>query len=286
MFNSSMAAPGMYGIAPNYYTNQIAMNDLTNLDLYAPTGMTLDPMLTMNGSIFGSPMMGMNGLGYGGFGTGMPYPMMGGGNANSYEDYYRNYEKYQDFMIDNQVHQQQKWRNANLQLNSPQEGIEKQANILHEKILQDEQEQIMQAYNAFKESVRQMYGNNATDDQIANRANTLYAQVTGKSITDDIREHSRDSFSQGLLRTLTLGCFGSNTAEENISALTGQPVGKKESAKKAIGNATGGAIIGLSVAGLAARLLKFTKMSTLGRSIFGLLAGAVVGVGTAFATSK
>ena len=90
MFNSSMAAPGMYGIAPNYYTNQIAMNDLTNLDLYAPTGMTLDPMLTMNGSIFGSPMMGMNGLGYGGFGTGMPYPMMGGGNATSYEDYYRN----------------------------------------------------------------------------------------------------------------------------------------------------------------------------------------------------
>ena len=53
MFNSSMAAPGMYGIAPNYYTNQIAMNDLSGLDLYAPTGMSLDPMLTMNGSIFG-----------------------------------------------------------------------------------------------------------------------------------------------------------------------------------------------------------------------------------------
>ena len=286
MFNSSMAAPGMYGIAPNYYTNQIAMNDLTNLDLYAPTGMTLDPMLTMNGSIFGSPMMGMNGLGYGGFGTGMPYPMMGGSNATSYEDYYRNYEKYQDFMIDNQVHQQQKWRNANLQLNSPQEGIEKQANILHEKILQDEQEQILEAYNAFKGSVRQMYGNNATEEQIANRASTLYAQVTGKSITDDIREHGRDSFTQGLIQTITFGFGDKNTAEENISSLTGQPVGRKEKTKKIAGNVAGGAIVGGAITGLFIPIMKALKVSSKSRTFWGLVAGAIGGIGTAIATSR
>lgn len=293
MFNSSMAAPGMYGIAPNYYTNQIAMNDLSGLDLYAPTGMALDPMLTMNGSIFGSPMMETGGLGYGGVGMGMmPYPMMGGGNvsgsgnATSYEDYYRNYEKYQDFMIDNQVHQQQKWRNANLQLNSPQEGIQKQANILHEKILQDEQEQIIEAYNSFKQSVRQMYGDNATDEQIANRASTLYAQATGKSITDDIREHGRDSLTQGFIQTVTFGFGDKNTAEENISALTGQPVGRKEKTKKVVGNIAGGAVVGGAVTGLFVPILKALKVSSKSRTFWGLVAGAIAGLGTAIATAK
>lgn len=39
-------------------------------------------------------------------------------------------------MINNQVRQQQKMRNADLRLNSPQEGIAKQATLLHEKIMQ------------------------------------------------------------------------------------------------------------------------------------------------------
>lgn len=284
MFNSSMAAPGMYGIAPNYYTNQIAMNDLTNLDLYAPTGMAMDPMLTMNGSIFGSPMMGMGGFGYGGMGMGMPYSMMGmGGN---YEQYYQNYEKYQDFMINNQVRQQQKMRNADLQLNSPQEGIQKQAKILHEKILQNEQEQILQAYASFKESVRHMYGDNATDEQIANRASTLYAQVTGKSITDDIREHGRDSFTQGFMKTVTFGLADGKSAEENISALTGQPVGRKDKASKIAGNITGGALVGGATFLGSSFLCKALKIGAKSKTFWGVLAGAAAGIGTAIATSK
>jgi len=276
-----MAAPGMYGIAPNYYTNQIAMNDLSGLDLYAPTGMAMDPMLTMNGSIFGSPMMmGMGGFGYGGMG--MPYPMMGG----NYEDYYKNYEKYQDFMINNQVRQQQKMRNADLQLNSPQEGIQKQATILHEKIMRNEQEQILQAYASFKESVRNMYGDNATDEQIANRASTLYAQVTGKSIIDDIREHGRDALTQGFLQTVTLGLADGNTSEENISALTGQPVGRKDKTKKVVGNVAGGALLGGATFLASGPLFKALKFTSKSKTFWGVLAGAVVGIGTAIATSK
>lgn len=286
MFNSSMAAPGMYGIAPNYYTNQIAMNDLSGFDLYAPTGMAMDPMLTMNGSIFGSSMMGMGGFGCGGmgYGMGMPYPMMGmGGN---YEDYYKNYEKYQDFMINNQVRQQQKMRNADLQLNSPQEGIQKQAGILHEKILQNEQEQILQAYASFKESVRNMYGDQATDEQVANRASTLYKQLTGKSITDDIREHGRDSFTQGFLQTVTLGLADGKSAEENISALTGQPVGRKDKTKKIAGNITGGALVGGATFAGSSLLCKALKITSKSKTFWGILAGAIAGVGTAIATSK
>lgn len=284
MFNSSMAAPGMYGIAPNYYTNQIAMNDLSGLDLYAPTGMAMDPMLTMNGSIFGSPMMGMGGFGYGGMGMGMPYPMMGG--SGNYEDYYRNYERYQDFMINNQVRQQQRMRNADLQLNSPQEGIQKQAAILHEKIMRNEQEQILQAYASFKESVRSLYGDQASDEQIANRASTLYAQITGKSIPDDIREHGRDSLTQGFMQTVTFGLADGKSAEENISALTGQPVGRKDKTKKVIGNVAGGALVGGATFCVASPLLKALKVSAKSKTFWGILAGAVAGIGTAIATSR
>ena len=284
MFNSSMAAPGMYGIAPNYYTNQIAMNDLSGLDLYAPTGMAMDPMLTMNGSIFGSPMMGMGGFGYGGMGMGMPYPMMGG--SGNYEDYYRNYERYQDFMINNQVRQQQRMRNADLQLNSPQEGIQKQAAILHEKIMRNEQEQILQAYASFKESVRSLYGDQASDEQIANRASTLYAQITGKSIPDDIREHGRDSLTQGFMQTVTFGLADGKSAEENISALTGQPVGRKDKTKKVIGNVAGGALVGGATLCVASPLLKALKVSAKSKTFWGILAGAVAGIGTAIATSR
>lgn len=286
MFNSSMTAPGMYGIAPNYYTNQIAMNDLSGLDLYAPAGMAMDPMLTMNGSIFGSPMMmGMGGFGYGGMGMGMPYPMMGmGGN---YEQYYQNYERYQDFMINNQVRQQQKMRNADLQLNSPQEGIQKQAKILHEKIMRNEQEQILQAYASFKESVRHMYGDNATDEQVANRASTWYAQLNnGKSITDDIREHGRDSFTQGFMQTVTFGLADGKSAEENISALTGQPVGRKDKTKKIIGNVAGGALVGGATFLGSNMLFKALKIGSKSKTFWGVLAGAAAGIGTAILGSK
>lgn len=105
MADFNMAA-NMYGLYPNLYNNQIALNDLTDLDLYAPMGSlnnpmmgAINPMMTMNGSIFGGGMMG-------GYPVTGGYPTMGG-STGSYQDYYKNYEKYQDFMIDNQVHQQQ-----------------------------------------------------------------------------------------------------------------------------------------------------------------------------------
>lgn len=281
MYNSSMAAAAMYGIAPNYYTNQIAMNDLSNLDLYTPTGMTMDPMLTMNGSIFGSPLMG--GFGYGGMGYGMGMPMMGGG---SYEDYYKNYEKYQNFMINSQVRQQRNLRNADLQLNSPLEGIQKQALLLHEKIMRNEQQQIHQAYDSFKQSVRNMYGDNATEEQVANRASTLYAQLTGKSIPDDIRAYGRDSFTQGFLQTLTLGFADKKTAEENIAELTGQPIGRGEKHKKIAGNIVGGALIGGTTFLTSGMICKALNIASKSKTFWGVIAGAIAGIGAAVATSK
>ena len=241
-------AVGMYGLYPNIYNNQVALNDLTNLDMYSPIG-AVNPMMSMTGSIFGGyPMSGY-----------MPYmPSFGG---NNYEEYYKNYEKYQDFMIDSQVRRQQKMRNADLRLNSPQEGIVKQASYLHDKIMRNEQLQIEEAYQNFKNSVKSMYGN-ASDEEIANRASTMYKQITGVSITDDIRRYGRDSFTQGFLQTITFGLADGKTAEENISSLTKQPVGRSEEGKKFAGNAAAGAMLGAGLA-LGCKGIKLNKVPLL-----------------------
>ncbi len=231
----NIAAANMYGMFPNAYNNQVALNDLCDLDLYSPMG-----AMGMNGSIF--PGMG----GYPMGATGYPMtPMYGNGN---YQDYYKNYEQYQDFMVNNQIRQREKMRNADLRLNSPEEGIAKQAAILKEKIMQNEQQQIIPAYKAFVQSVRNMYGNNVSDEEVANRAATLYAKTYGVTVTEDIRRYGNSSFLQGLYQSLTFGWADNKTKEENISELTGQPVSRYEKAKKIAGNATGGALIGVGSA--------------------------------------
>lgn len=270
MADFNMAA-SMYGLYPNIYNNQVALNDLTDMDLYTPLGMA-NPMMSMNGSIFG-----------GGYGMYPAMPAFGGGY--NYEDYYKNYEKYQDFMIDNQVRRQQKMRNADLRLNSPQEGIAKQATYLHEKIMQNEQQQIQEAYRNYIESVRNMYGD-ASPEEIANRASTLYAQQYGCSITDDIRKYGRGSFTQGFLQTLTLGLADKKTAEENVSELTGQPVGRSERGKKIAGNIVGGAVFGGAAAISTKYLLKAFWAGAKNKPFWAALIGGIAGVGVALATAK
>ena len=262
-------AAGMYGMFPNIYNNQIALNDLTGMDLYSPFGM-LNPMMSMNGSIFG-----------GGLGCYPAMPMFNGG----YENYYRNYEKYQDFMIDNQVRRQQKMRNADIRLNSPQEGIAKKAAYLHEKIMRNEQQQIQQAYQNYIDSVRNMYGN-ASEEEIANRASTLYAQQYGTTIIDDIRKYGRGSFTQGFLQTVTLGMADKKTAEENISELTGQPVGRTEANLKVAGNIAGGVIVGGAGAISAKYLLKAFCKGMKNKPFIAGLIGGTLGLMTALATAK
>lgn len=263
-------AASMYGMYPNIYNNQIALNDLSGLDLYSPTGMGIDPMLTMQGSVFGAgyPMGGVT-----------PFMPSFGAGAGNYEDYYKQYEKYQDFMIDSQVRQQQKMRNANLQLGAPEEGINASASILHDKILRNEQQQIKQAYASYVNKVKAMYGD-ADESQILSRANSLYAQIHGKTIIDDIRSHGRDSFTQGVLQTASLGFADGKTAEENISDLTGQPVGRTDKALKAAGNITGGALVGGAAFGLSKLALGVLGWATKSKTLIGMAIGAAAGLGS------
>ena len=124
------------------------------------------------------------------------------------------------------------------------------------------------------------------DEDIANRASTLYKQCTGKSIHEDIREHGRDSFTQGFLQTLTFGFADGKTAEENISQLTGQPVGRSENALKFAGNVAGGAVVGGGILASAGLIWKGIKTGAKCKTFWGILAGAAVGTMAALGLTK
>ena len=335
----------------NTYNNQIAMNDLSNMNMYYPTGMKSDPLLAMsmnNNSIFGSEMPSgiassmnadlatgmaagstpgmsagvgagitpgvgagmMPGVGAGmmpGIADGMMYGTMPGmmpgmgymppvgansGGANGattdpYEDYFRQYERYQDFMIDNQVRMQQKQRSADLRLSAPTEGVREHAEYLKDKIIRNEQGQIKGAYDAYIESVKALYGDNADREQIISRANRHYMEANGgKSLVEDIRKYGRDSFTQGALQSVTFGLFNKKTAEETVSELTGQPVGKEENAKKVAGNIVGGAAVGATTFALSGAVMKGLKIASKSKTFWGVLAGGLAGAIAAFAGSR
>ena len=173
-----------------------------------------------------------------------------------------------------------------MRLNSPVEGLQTRAGLLHDKILRNEQQQIHAAYNAYLQGVKELYGGDITESEARNRAAALYKQIIGTSILDDIRAHGRDSFTQGLLQTLTLGFADKKTAEENVSELTGQPVGRKERMKKIGGNIAGGAIFGGGAFFLARPLLNLAKISSKSKTVWGLAIGAIAGGLAAIATAK
>lgn len=309
------------GCKQNRYNNQIMLNDATNMNMYPPSTLGMDPLLSMQNSIFGNGMTAdmaediasgsmpgmtsgmmpgmMSGMMPGMMMPGMIMPGMGymppytGGSSNGdgsvdpYEEYYKQYEKYQDFMIDNSVRMQQKSRNANLRLNAPQEGVQAHAFFLKDKITRNEQGQIKGAYEAFVKSVQALYGDDADKNLVTSRANKLYAEANcGKSIVQDIREHGRDSFTQGAIQSVTFGLFNRKTAEETVSELTGQPVGKEERAKKIAGNILGGAAVGGVTAATAGFVMKGLKIASKSRTFWGIVAGAVAGTIAAILGTK
>lgn len=267
----------MYGMMPNMYYNQVALNDLTDMNSYTmlnpymtdPMYSMMNPMMSMNGSIFGGGMM-----------PGMFNPAFGSG-----QNYWQYYDQYQNAMTDNMVRQQERMRNADLRLNSPQEGILKQAELLHDKILRDEQEQIQIAYKQFIDSVKAMYPN-ADPEQIENRAEQIYKSINQTGLFDDIRKNGRGSFTQGFLQTATFGLADQKTAEENVSDLTGLPVGRAEKGKKFAGNVLGGAAVGGAVTLATIPLLKALKIGAKSKTMWGLLAGTAAGILAAIAGSK
>lgn len=253
------------GVMPSgtFQYNPYPSYDLDYIDLDYSTY----PM-GMNGSIFSE---------YPGFGL-MPIAPGFTGNNQSYFD---NMKDYQKFYIDYNIDQQKMQRNADLRVNASVEGIVGAANNLKDKILQNEQDQIPKAFQAYVDSVARAYGD-GSPQEIKSRALSIYAQLNGgKSLIRDLRENSHSSALQGFIQSLTFGAYYRNSAEDNISKITGQPVGTGEKTMQNIGRVGGAATIG-GLTYAAARQIGKLKGKA---GIIGLIAGAAAAT-ISFITGK
>lgn len=246
MNNDLMMAPFL-----NNYQNQVSALDSYNR-------LNSDAM-SMNGSI----MPGFTG-------------------SFNYDQFYQNMEQNQERITNNQIRQTQRMRNVSFQANTPYSAIQKQVKALHTKIIEDEQEQITDAFEALKASVRAAYDPEGTADeeQISAQAEQEYYRLYGKELVEDIKDYSSGSFKQGFMQTVTFGLYDGVTAEENVARITGQPVGRKQQTLKSLGNAAGGAIIGATGLGLLSKVgfvAKLFKSKPLVAAALGGLLGAFAG---------
>lgn len=236
----------------NQYFNQTAMYDM--YDNYGCGNYYTNPM---NSSIFGT----------------MPFAPTFGGGMN-YDSYYRNMNDYLNFTSQYSLNNIERQRNLELEMNAPDEGIQKAAAILREKIAQNEQEQIQGALQNLKNAVRAKYPNQS-EEWISNRTGSIYKQLYQVSMTDDIREKGSNSFLQGFKQSISLGFADNKTAEENIAQIYGQPVSRQQKMEKGLGRAAGGAVVGTSAV-LATRLIPGLKHLKGKWAIIGGIAGAAI----------
>ena len=214
-----MVAQGINPYAFNQYGNYAAYADLNSIYNYDICGGYMGSMAT-------------------------PVPLCGGYNQQEYYDYMRNNltftSDYQLDMVNNQ-------RNYDMHLNGKGERISNAVALLNEKVVGSEQEQIIAAYSNLKEAVRSMYPN-ASEEDIEARAKTYYTQLTGKSLTGDIRQYGSNSLWQGFKQGLGLGIFADRkTAEENIAEITNSKVSRSQKAQKVIGKGLGAAATGAAI---------------------------------------
>ncbi len=252
----------------NFHYNPYLYSDFDDLD--------------MNCGIY---PMGMGGSIFDGY-SGM-MPMMPGMGYNT-QSYFNNMKDYQRFYIDYNVDQQNMQRNADLRINASVEGIKGAAAMLKDKIVNNEQDQIPEAFARYYETVRAAYGD-GTPAQIKARALTLYAQMNGnKTLYQDLRDYGHGSFTQGAIQAMTFGAYNRLSAEDNISQISGAPVGTGEKTKHNVGRVVGATAVGGGAYALTRFLTKSSgKLSKMGgkAGLVGLAVGGLAAL-MSFITGK
>ena len=261
----------------------MSVNAVTGIsrEAYNPFNSSTNPAFTgMNNSIWSMDIpFNMTGLGFGndlglgmgyGFGmdgfdtfgySGMPFgggfggfPMFMGMGGN-YQNYWDQMNEYNQAFTNNQIKNNERMRNSELQYNAPAEEVRLTMGQLREKIQTNNQDQILAAYEDYKNSIKAMYG--GTDEQVSARARTLYEQQYKVPLTEDIRNNANGAYYQAFLQSTSGGIGVDDTsAEYNVSQITGQPVGRTQRDKKLAGHAMGGMIPG---------------------TVFGSLGGGIIG---------
>lgn len=216
--------------------------------------------MSYNGSVFDNSTFantysGMNGLGclgsYG-FGYGMmPYGLYGGNNQSYYDWMYQN----QQFNMDYNKRAVTGQRENELEINGPQDLVNRKLAILKSKIQSDDQRHIKKAFEeycaAFSELYPQFKGNQAI---LAARAIEYY-EADGKvrtnnpyfTLTGEMQQYAKPIFVRKLVNTATCGMFMKGSAEETAQELTGSPMTDRAQNHAAMGKAAG-VITGLGTA--------------------------------------
>ena len=240
--------PMTYPLGGDSYSNQVFLNDMTGLNLFTPPFNSfmpgVFPGMSMNDSLFN-------------YNYSMPYSMpycMPGNNT-----YYQNMEKYYENMMNSQISYQQKTREADITLNAAQRSLKQNGKNLRSKIVTDEQDQVMTAFNKYVEGVQEYYGDKGSYDDLKNTALDTYEQQFGKDIQTELREHGCSSYFHGFKKVASLGFASKRSAEDNIALITGQPKGKSEKYKEWAGNATAGVGLGLLGGLTVPKMLKSAK---------------------------
>lgn len=222
------------------------------------------------------PLTGLIGNGYN-MGA---LPFASGATGFNNSQYFDNMKQYQQFYNDYYIDQQSMYRNQQLQVNAPMNSVQQSARNLKDKIVQNEQDQIQGAFKSYVESVAQAYGGEANDRNVINQALALYTQMNGGvTLEQDLRIAGHGSLLQGIISGLTFGLYGNKSAEDNISEITGQPVGTDENIKKKAGGFLGGAATG-AAAGAAIGAC-FAGIGAIPGAIGGAIIGGLAGLFTA-----
>ena len=200
----------------------------------------------------------------------MPFMPTFGGGMN-YDYYFNHMKNYLNFTSDYNLQMVENQRRNDLRINATDEAIRNAAAVLNEKIVDNEQQQVIKAYQAYLEAVAAKYPGEDERNIVA-RAKSTYQQLYNASISDEIRKYGHDSFTHGLFNGLTFGIYGKTTPEENISKLTGQPVSRWEQFKEIGGLATGGAAVAGGGALLAKNLGWLKKIPKAGWIYTGIVA--------------
>lgn len=215
---------------------------------------------------------------------GMNYPMMYGGfGSGNYKQYYDNMFQMQDFYAQYNLKNVERQRQQDIVINSADAGIQRTLNTLQEKIVQNEQTQIQEALENFKNAIKAKYPN-ATPQQIRDYTSQIYQEKTQRSLTADIREYGSNSFLQGFKQAIGFGLFADNkTAEENCAEIEGITESRSSQMAKHAGRTAGGATIGAAAGALICSIFKGLKGN---KTLPGVIIGAIAaGIGT-FIISK
>lgn len=155
---------------------------------------------------------------------------------------YEQMQRTQEQMMDFNMQQQQRYRYNNAELSAPVNRLALAATTLQSKIVENEQDQVEGALQAFVQAYRQAYDPNGVMDNDTALANavTEYQRLTGKSLMADLKDNGSSAFMSGFVRSATFGLFGDRTTvAENISKITGQPVSETSQKWHTVGRIAG-----------------------------------------------